>query len=111
MFHKFDHYGNINCVFTSVYASLSNKYKVIDSLATNINYQLKRNKKDQPVDYFDGSVLLWQLRLCHYILMVSQLELTFPNLHIGVPEGDVLFRRRKHHCRCCTGICKQLSNS
>ena len=58
MFHKFDHYGNINCVFTSVYASLSNKYKVIDSLATNINYQLKRNKKDQPVDYFDGSVLM-----------------------------------------------------
>ena len=42
MFHKFDHYGNVNCVFTSslvnsvctrVYASLSNKYKGIDSLA------------------------------------------------------------------------------
>ena len=34
MFHKFDHYGNINCIFTRVYASLSNKYKGIDSLAT-----------------------------------------------------------------------------
>ena len=34
MFHKFDYYGNVNCVFTRVYASLSNKYKVIDSLAT-----------------------------------------------------------------------------
>ena len=34
MFHKFDHYGNVNCVFTRVYASLSNKYKGIDSLAT-----------------------------------------------------------------------------
>ena len=28
--------------------------------------------------------------------MVSHLELTFPYFHIGVPEGDVLFRRRKH---------------
>ena len=35
MFHKFDHYGNVNCVFTRVYASLSNKYKGIDSLATS----------------------------------------------------------------------------
>ena len=34
MFHKFDHYGNVNCVFTRVYASLSNKYKGIDFLAT-----------------------------------------------------------------------------
>ena len=34
MFHKFDHYGNVNCVFTRVYASLSNKYKSIDSLGT-----------------------------------------------------------------------------
>ena len=34
MFHMFDHYGNINCVFTRVYAWLSNKYKGIDSLAT-----------------------------------------------------------------------------
>ena len=33
------------------------------------------------------------------ILMVSQLELTFPNVHIGVPEREVLFRQRKHHCR------------
>ena len=33
MFHKFDHYGNVNCVFTRVYASLSNKYKRINSLA------------------------------------------------------------------------------
>ena len=31
MFHKFDHYGNVNCVFTRVYASLSNKYNGIDS--------------------------------------------------------------------------------
>ena len=30
----FDHYGNINCVFPRVYASLSNIYKAIDSLAT-----------------------------------------------------------------------------
>ena len=34
MFHKFDHYGNVNCVFTRVYASLLNKYKGIDSLGT-----------------------------------------------------------------------------
>ena len=34
MFHKFHHYKNVNCVFTRVYASLSNKYKGIDSLAT-----------------------------------------------------------------------------
>ena len=34
MFHKFDHYGNVNCVLTRVYASLSNKHKDIDSLAT-----------------------------------------------------------------------------
>ena len=34
MFHKFDHYRNVNCVFTRVYASLSNKYKDIDSLGT-----------------------------------------------------------------------------
>ena len=34
MCHKFDQYGNINCVFTRVYASLSNKYEGIDSLAT-----------------------------------------------------------------------------
>ena len=34
MLHKFDHYGNVNCIFTRVYASLSNKYKSIDSLAT-----------------------------------------------------------------------------
>ena len=34
MFHKFDHYGNVNCVLTRVYASLSNKYKGIDSLGT-----------------------------------------------------------------------------
>ena len=34
MFHKIDHYGNVNCVFTRVYESLSNKYKGIDSLAT-----------------------------------------------------------------------------
>ena len=33
MFHKFNHYGNINCVFTRVYVSLSNKQKGIDSLA------------------------------------------------------------------------------
>ena len=39
------------------------------------------------------------MRLCHFILMVSQLELTFPNIHIGVPERDVLFRQRKHHGR------------
>ena len=32
MLHKFD-YGNVNCVFTRVYASLSNKYKSVDSLA------------------------------------------------------------------------------
>ena len=31
--------------------------------------------------------------------MFSHLELTFPNVHIGVSEGDVLFR--KHHCRFC----------
>ena len=34
MFHKFDHYGNENCVFTRVYVSLSNKYKGIDPLGT-----------------------------------------------------------------------------
>ena len=34
MFHKFDYYGNINSIFTRVYALLSNKYKGIDSLAT-----------------------------------------------------------------------------
>ena len=34
MFHKFGHYGNVNCVFNRVYASLSNKYKGIDSLNT-----------------------------------------------------------------------------
>ena len=34
MFRKFDHYGNVNCVFTRVYAWLSNKYTCIDSLAT-----------------------------------------------------------------------------
>ena len=34
MFRKFDHYGNVNCVFTRVYASLSNKCKGIDSFAT-----------------------------------------------------------------------------
>ena len=34
MFHKFDHNGNVNCVFTRVYASQSNKYKGINSLAT-----------------------------------------------------------------------------
>ena len=34
MFHKLNHYGNINCVFTRRYAPLSNKYKGIDSLAT-----------------------------------------------------------------------------
>ena len=38
--------------------------------------------------------------------MVSHLELTFPNAHIGVPEGDVFFHLCKHHCRCCTEICK-----
>ena len=35
MFHKFDHYGNANCVFTRVYALLSNKYQGIDFLATS----------------------------------------------------------------------------
>ena len=35
MFHKFDHYGNVNCGFTRVYAQLSNKFKSIDSLATS----------------------------------------------------------------------------
>ena len=34
MLHKFDHYGNVNFVFIRVYASLSNKYKGIDSSAT-----------------------------------------------------------------------------
>ena len=34
IFHKFDHYGNANCGFTRVYASLSNKYQGIDFLAT-----------------------------------------------------------------------------
>ena len=34
MFHKCNHYGNLNCVSTRVYASLSSKYKGIDSLAT-----------------------------------------------------------------------------
>ena len=34
MFHKFDNYGNVNCIFARVYASLSNKYKGIDSLPT-----------------------------------------------------------------------------
>ena len=34
MFHKFDHYGNVNFVFNRVYGSLSNKYKGIDSLTT-----------------------------------------------------------------------------
>ena len=34
MFHKFDHYGKVNCVNTRVYASLPNKYKDIDSLST-----------------------------------------------------------------------------
>ena len=34
MLHKFDHYGNVNCVFARVYGLLSNKYKGIDSLAT-----------------------------------------------------------------------------
>ena len=33
MCHKFDQYGNINCIFTRVSASLSNKYEGIDSLA------------------------------------------------------------------------------
>ena len=31
---KLDHYGNVNCVFTRVYASLSNKYRGINFLAT-----------------------------------------------------------------------------
>ena len=35
MFLKFDHYGNVNCIFTRVYAPLSNKYKGIDSIATS----------------------------------------------------------------------------
>ena len=30
----FGHYDNVNCVWPRVYASLSNKYKAIDSLAT-----------------------------------------------------------------------------
>ena len=34
MFHNFDHYGNVNCILTRVYASLSNKCKGIGSLAT-----------------------------------------------------------------------------
>ena len=34
MFHKFDHCGNVNCIFTRIYASLSNKCKGIGSLAT-----------------------------------------------------------------------------
>ena len=34
MFHNFDHYGNVNFVFTRVYALLSYKYKGINSLAT-----------------------------------------------------------------------------
>ena len=34
MFHKCDHYGNVNYVFTRVFASLSNKYRGIDSLET-----------------------------------------------------------------------------
>ena len=34
MSHNFDHYGNVNCIFSRVYALLSNKYKGIDSLAT-----------------------------------------------------------------------------
>ena len=99
MFHKFDHYGNINCVFTRVYASLSNSLATLsEGLSFNINsgsfnfkwklleaHQLKWNKKNHLGDYFDSSVFLWQLPLCHYILMVSQLELTFPNVHIGVP--------------------------
>ena len=44
MFCKFDNYGNVNCVFTRVYASLSNKYKDIDSLATlsdGLNFNIK----------------------------------------------------------------------
>ena len=34
MCYSFDHYGNVNCVFTRVYALLSNKYKGINYLAT-----------------------------------------------------------------------------
>ena len=38
MFHKFDHYGNINCVFTRVYASLSNSLATLsEGLSFNIN--------------------------------------------------------------------------
>ena len=34
MFHKFNHYGNVDFVFNRVYGSLSNKYKGIDLLTT-----------------------------------------------------------------------------
>ena len=33
MFHKLGHYGKVISLFTRVYASLSNKYKGIQSLA------------------------------------------------------------------------------
>ena len=108
MFRKFD-YGNLNCVFTRVYASLSNKYKSVDYLAKlsdglslNINSDslnfkwkllealpIKVKQEESSWWLFEGSVFLWQLGLCHYILMVSQLELTFPNVHIGLPERFV----------------------
>ena len=110
MFHKFEHYSNVNCVFTRAYVSLSNKYKGIDSLATlsdglslNINSESFNFKwkllEAIPIKVKQEGIIWWQLCLCQYILMFSHLELTFPNVHIGVSEGDVLFR--KHHCRFC----------
>ena len=55
MFHKFDHYGNVNCVFTRVYASLSNKYKasILHLLVRQHEHLRKSNLTEKPSKYDD----------------------------------------------------------
>ena len=79
MFHKFEHYSNVNCVFTRAYVSLSNKYKGIDSLATlsdglslNINSESFNFKwkllEAIPIKVKQEGIIWWQ---CFLMAVVS----------------------------------------
>ena len=131
MCYSFDHHGNVNCVFTRVYALLSNKHKGINYLATlsdglsfninsdSFNFKWKllealpiRVKQEESASW----LFSWQcffMAVAYFSLYFEgfSVKLTFPNVYIGAPEGEVSFHRRKHHCRCCTWICKLISNS
>ena len=121
------HYGNLNCVFTRVDASMSNKYNFIDSLAT-LNHGLSFNINSDsfnfkwelfealPIKVKQEESAWWLFWWQCFLMVVASLPLYFDGFSVrvdfpkcfGVPEGGVLFRQSKHHCRCCTWICKLL---